>query len=144
MRTPCTLLFLTALLAACTPDTADDATGADDLTLVGPTWEWQISRMGDDSEVTPDDPAKYTASFADDGTVHVVADCNTANGDYESEGGSLTIGPLATTLAMCPPESESDEYLRQLQSAASYIIEDGRLHVAMIMDSGIMEFAPAE
>ena len=149
MRTflPLTLMLALALaVAGCSSDSTDSGAADDGATteLAGVEWEWQVTNMMDDSQVTPDDPTMYTAMFNDDLTVNVKADCNSGSGGYETDGSSLSIGPLAVTMAMCPPESKSDDFLRQLQSAASYIIEEGTLHIAMAVDSGIMELTPVE
>ena len=73
-RSPCPIL-LSLALAACseTPpadrpaaDTPAAATpaAADTVGLVGPVWRLVEFRGGDDTRLTPDDPAKYTLEFS--------------------------------------------------------------------------------
>lgn len=146
------------LLSACvaitppppmTPDAATEATGgtipapeATEPTLTGMTWQWVsvADPMGDINVSTPEN---YTISFEEDGTVGIKADCNNASGTYTVDGGTITIviGPM--TLAACPPDSLSDQFLRDLGFAATYFFEDGQLFIDMMADGGTMAFQPA-
>jgi heat shock protein HslJ len=102
--------------------------------------------MSDDSRIAPNAPPRYAAVFGDDGIVRIQADCNSATGHFEADDGRLDIGPLAATMAMCAPESLSDVFLRQLEAATSYMVVNDVLHLALKLDSGVMELvrhAPA-
>jgi len=110
---------------------------------VGVVWQLERIQMMDDTEKRPDDPSRYTLELLADGAAAVRADCNRGRGSYRLDGPELSFGPLATTRAMCPPESLSDAYLQQLAIAASWMIVDGRLAIATAMDSSILYFAPA-
>ena len=76
--------------------------------------------------------------------MNIVADCNNANGSYITDGSSITIqiGPM--TMAACPPESRSDDFVKYLGLAAIYFFEDGHLFIDLMADGGTMEFAPAD
>jgi heat shock protein HslJ len=111
--------------------------------LVGQTWYLAEIQYMNDTTKRPADPAQYTVEFLADGTLSIKADCNNASGTYTSEGSSLSIvlGPM--TLAACPPESLSDEFLQNLGIAASYLFEGDDLFIATQMDVAIMKFTPA-
>jgi hypothetical protein len=61
----------------------------------------------------------------------------------------LEFGPFGVTRAMCPPESQSDRYLKELGRATTLFLLDGRLYLELPYDSGTLKFsrleeAPAE
>jgi heat shock protein HslJ len=70
-----------------------------------------------------------TAEFSG-GQVSGSTGCNTFNGPYQIDGDSISIGPLATTLAACPtPELDQQQanYLNALSLARSFEVSAGRL-----------------
>jgi heat shock protein HslJ len=109
--------------------------------LVGVVWEWQDFLGGNGAKTVPDDPSKYTLSFNEDGTFAVRADCNVGSGTYTVNSSSieLKVGPL--TRAMCPPESLSDRFLRDLGDTRSFVFRNGELYLALFADAGISRFA---
>jgi heat shock protein HslJ len=108
--------------------------------LTAVVWEWREFRGGDDSVVTPDDPSRYTVEFLEDGKLAVGADCNRATGVYTVDGPSLELNAAAMTRAMCPPESLSDRFVRDLGDVRSHVFRDGNLYLALMADAGILEF----
>lgn len=57
-----------------------------------------------------------------------MADCNQAGGSYtlgEFEAVTITLGP--TTLAVCPEDSRSDEFLELLGATTNYTFEGDQL-----------------
>jgi heat shock protein HslJ len=152
-RSPCPILVSLAL-AACsetppadrpaadTPAAATPAT-ADTLGLVGPVWRLVEFRGGDDTRLTPDDPAKYTLEFKPDGSVNARIDCNRGHGTWKSSGPSLELGPLALTRMACPPGSLHDRIVKHWSSIRSYVLKDGHLHLSLMADGGIYEFEPS-
>jgi para-nitrobenzyl esterase len=113
--------------------------------LGGTSWRLvQIMSM-DDNTYKPDDPSLYTLTFGADGTMNVLADCNRGTGSWISESdGQLQFGPIAATMALCPPESLHDRYLSQFEWVRSYVIRDGHLFLATMADGSIIEFEPAD
>jgi heat shock protein HslJ len=111
--------------------------------LAAQPWQWE-SFQGATEEFKVDAPAKYTATFASDGSLNVTADCKKAGGTYTDDGGALTIkiGPM--TKAACPPGSRSDQFVKLLGSAARYFTKDGKLYIDLLADAGTMAFAPAK
>ncbi len=113
--------------------------------LPGSTWRLVRFQSSDGSVLTPETGGVYTVAFGTDGRVSVVGGCNRGSGTWTSTPPSgLSFGPLATTRAMCPPESMSARFLGDFQHMRSYVIVDGRLHVSLQADGGIYEFVPEE
>lgn len=62
--------------------------------------------------------------------------CNSFNGPYSTDGGSISMGPFITTLAGCvnpPLQAQEGTYLITLETAASYTVSGETLE---IMDEG--------
>ena len=132
-----------ALLVFEAPTTG--ASPEEELNLVGPVWEWQRTEMSNDTTITVTNPVSYTVQFKDDGTVLVKADCKQAVGNFSDENGSLSIELGPTTMNICSDDSLSEEFLKELSYAATYVFdEDGNLVINMQMDGGNIIFAPAE
>jgi heat shock protein HslJ len=121
---------------------ASAAASAERPELAGTSWRLvQIMSM-DDTEIVPDDRSKYTLTFTDDGA-KILADCNRGTGSYTSQSpGQLMFGVIASTKALCPPDSISDTYMGQFQWVRSYVLENGNLFLATMADGSIIEFEP--
>lgn len=111
--------------------------------LGGRPWQLVAIRMADGTRLVPVDPALYTLELAAEGRAAMRADCNRAIASYELLGSALAFGPIASTRAMCPPESISDRYLQQLGLVASHRTRDGHLLLATRADGAILEFRRA-
>jgi heat shock protein HslJ len=131
-----------AALAGCGSAAASDP-------LPGTTWRLvSIESMSDEQPTTTiDDPAKYTVTFGDDGRAAFQIDCNRGNGSWTaaaaaSDSGSLTFGPIALTRMMCPQPSVDAKVAADLGRVRSYLLSDGKLHLSLEADSGIMHWEP--
>ncbi len=112
-------------------------------TLTGVTWQW-VSTTTPVEEITVADPTRYTIVFNEDGTAAIQADCNAATATYTTgEGGTITIVPGAMTMAMCPEDSQSTQFMAGLSAAAIYFFQDGDLYIDMFASGGTMRFTPA-
>ncbi len=109
--------------------------------LTNVEWEW-TGTTGGAEDVTVEDPSRYEVIFADNGTLGFTADCNVGNGEYTSEDGSLSITLGATTLAMCPPDSQDTLFKAQLSDAASYTLGAGTMAITLA-DGSVMNFRAA-
>ncbi len=128
-----------------TPEAAGPAPITDQLAakLEGTSWRLVQFRGGDETILTPDDKAKYTVAFGTDGRVSARIDCNQGSGAWKSPGpGQLELGPLAMTMAMCPPAPLNERLPRQWQYVRSYVMKDGHLFLSLMADGGIYEFEP--
>ena len=103
-------------------------------------WQLQEIRYNNDKLIEVDNPSNYTIEFLPDGQLSIKADCNRARGNYTQEGSSISIEIGATTRAMCPPESISDQYLKELQSATIFFFQDDNLYIDLKFDTGTMKF----
>lgn len=112
--------------------------------LGGTSWQLVKFQGGDDSILVPDAKSKYTLTFGTDGRVSARIDCNRGTGTWRSSGPNhLEFGPMALTRAMCPPGSLHDRIVRDLSFVRSYVLKDGHLFLALMVDAGIYEFEPA-
>ena len=112
--------------------------------------QWQLvefQSMDDSQGISrPNDPAKYTISFGSSGRVWARLDCNRASGPWRADaaGGMLTIGPLASTKALCPKPSIGEFLKAQLGYVRSYTMSQGRLNMALMADGGILVWEPID
>ena len=139
MRTRLRLCILSACLAmsacATTPGTAE---------LAGSTWRLASFQSSDDgiAALRSSDPQRYTLSFGNDGRLAAKLDCNRGTGPWQAEagdakGGSLRLGPLGTTRAMCPPDPLGANLVRDLEAVRSYRVERARLYLSLPADAGV-------
>ena len=140
--------LLAASVAALGLSGCGAAKAADPLT--GTTWRLLgIDSMAPNEQPNTiiDDPAKYTMMFGDDGQAAFQLDCNRGSATWTMQGaaadsGSLTFGPIGMTKMLCPQPSADTKVAAALGEVRSYLISDGRLHLAMQADSGIMNWEP--
>jgi heat shock protein HslJ len=126
------VIGISALVAACS------GTG-----LTGKTWQLTAitEKVPAFQGVVPADvQANYTIEFKSDLTFNAKADCNQLSGTYTTTGSDgLTIVPGPMTLAMCPPESLSSQYVEALGKTASYGIASDLLTLTLT-DGGTLVF----
>jgi heat shock protein HslJ len=104
--------------------------------------EWQLESLTppSGSAVSPTDPSLYTVRFGVNGALAARADCNRCAGPYRVAGATLTIGPLACTLAACPLPTLGDQFTAALGGASSYVQTPREL--VLTGDSGTLRFQP--
>lgn len=121
---------------------AEQAAAAAPRALEESTWQLVRLRGPADTVFTPKRGAVYTVVFAADGQASVTGDCNRGTGSWKAtQPNGLAVGPLAGTMALCPPGSLSERFLDGFQSMRSYVIVDGKLYISTAT-GGIYEFAP--
>lgn len=127
-----------------TPD-ADAGAGESvmDNAFLTNSWQW-VSFTNPAEQYDIDMPQNYVLTFYEDGTVTIIADCNSVLGNYAVDAGSLTMTLGSATLASCPAESRSDQFTQYLSSAARYFFEDGNLYIDLMADGGTLAFAPVD
>lgn len=123
-------------------------------TLAGSRWQLEALTSMDDAqpEQRPADGARYTLTFGADGVALLQLDCNRGRASWQAEpapdatpqrrSGALRFGDLASTRAMCAPDSLAPRLAAQLPHVRSYVIERGRLHLALMADGGLLRWAP--
>ncbi len=77
-------------------------------------------------------------TFKDDGTVNIKADCNDATGTYTLDGANVTIEAGAATLAACPGDSRSEQFLQLLGDAAQMLPLDGKIYISLKTEGSTM------
>jgi heat shock protein HslJ len=93
------------------------ATPANSITNI--VWQWTsvANRVTGETTTVPD-PAAYTITFRDDGTVSGQADCNTFSGTYSQEGGFF-IAATPDVMAACGSASLDQQYFELLDAVAA-------------------------
>jgi para-nitrobenzyl esterase len=144
------VLVVTALCGASAMDSAgpmaiervaDTTSGGTPAELRGTSWRWVgVTSPGESFAV--DEPDRYTLTFVEGDRITLRADCNRGAGPVViSSPGVLTIGPLATTRAKCPPGSLSERFLQDVSRAVRFAIHGGELHLELPTASEVLRFA---
>jgi heat shock protein HslJ len=113
--------------------------------LTGKTW--QLTAITEkvpafQGVIPAEDQAKYTITFATDGTFAAHADCNSVAGTYTTSGSKMTITPGPSTLVYCGDGSFGDLFVHGLSKAESYAIANDQLTITL-SDEGTLTFSPA-
>jgi heat shock protein HslJ len=111
-------------------------------TLTSTPWEWVSTTDPVQGPVAVNDPSRYVVLFNEDGTAYIKADCNNVQATYTTDGSSISITPGASTMALCPPDTQDSQFLQQLSTVAIYFIDGGNLYMDLPADSGTMRFVP--
>lgn len=128
----------TGPVAAPPPTSVPQATSPQ---LAGVIWRWEQTLMNNGDTFTPDNPNNYTVQFMEDGALLFQADCNQGSGAYTADSSALTIALGPMTLVACPPGSQADQFIANLNAAAIYFFENGNLFIDLMVDSGTMRFS---
>ena len=105
----------------------DGTTPTAAVSLVGPNWS--LTSLGGKSVL---EGTKLTAAFSNEGGVSGSAGCNSYFGRARVEAGSLSVGPLGSTLMACGRDGVMEQerlYLASLQAATSYTIRGDELRL---------------
>jgi heat shock protein HslJ len=120
--------------------------------LVGTRWKLREIQSADDTIGTtrPEDPTLYTLTFNDDGSLAMRLNCNRGFGPWKATpsatdtSGSITIGPLGVTRALCPPPSLDERIARDMDRVRGYFLRDGLLSLSLMADAGTYIWEPME
>lgn len=113
-----------------------------DRPLEGTRWEVTGLVSSDAVSSVPLDPATgepvVAAITVTDGRMALEAGCNTGGGPVEVDESTLTVGPVALTRMMCPPEvmEVEDAVTSTLDGEVAYEIEADRLSLRRTLDDG--------
>ncbi len=112
--------------------------------LTGAVWTWTEFTDAVQGTLPIENPEQYTVEFMEDGTVAITADCNNGSGSFVAEEtGTIDITVGAVTLALCEPDSLSDQFLQYLDAAAIYSFDESDLLLDLPADSGTLRLAAA-
>jgi heat shock protein HslJ len=141
-------LAATAALAAGITLAGASLSSAQPKALAGTAWRLVEIQSMDDTVARPDDRSKYTMRLNKDGAVAMRLNCNRASGKWSAQAGpggtsgQFEFGPLAMTRALCPPPSLDERIGAQASYVRSYLLKDGRLHLSLMADGGIIVWEP--
>ena len=117
-------------------------TESEAMSLTGTVWLW-AGMVTPKAAMAVADPSRYSIEFMEDGTAAIKADCNQVTATYTTDAtGALTITPGASTMALCPEDSQDQLFVSSLSSAAGYFFQEGRLFIDQVADAGTLEFMP--
>lgn len=131
-----------ALVAVWLINRGGNETPADSLTGT----KWQVQSYYNAAEAggmaSPLASTQLTAEFAD-GAVAGSSGCNNYKGSYTLNGGSLSFGPLASTMMYCDGAMDQEvAFLAAMQSASSFKLETGQLHILNAQGQVVVDFIP--
>jgi heat shock protein HslJ len=149
MRASLCLLSVSLVLGACSsipsnPPKTSPATAVAAPTLAGTSWRLVSFQANDDGSqaLLPGTPDGFTLTFGQDARLAVKLDCNRGNGPWhavatDATGGTLNLGPVATTRAMCPPDAAGSRLAQDLPALRTWRLQDNRLHTGLPADAGV-------
>ncbi len=102
-------------------------------------WAWNelIEPDGQSLIINPD---SYTLKFFPDGSVNIVADCNSGSGTYSVDDSAMTIEVGVWTQALCSDDSLHDQFLQYLSQVVSYELGAGYLSLILAEEAGSLGF----
>lgn len=104
---------------------------------------WTLVSFGAPGSETPViEGSEVNLSFAG-GQVSGNAGCNSFNGPYQVENGSLTFGPLASTLRACADENITQQemaYLEAFQTASRFEVSGDQLMIWYNNEGSVLNF----
>lgn len=87
--------------------------------------EWKLIQLYGETVAAENN---YRLTFAADGTLSGVGDCNRVAGKFTQNVGKLNIGEnLATTRMFCPNQGREDKFFKMLTQIDSYSIDGTRM-----------------
>jgi heat shock protein HslJ len=111
----------------------------DGPSLTDTLWAWgELIEIDGQSLIL--NPDSYTLKFFDDGSLNIVADCNTGTGTYVIDGNALTIQLGAMTQAACGDDSLHDQFLQYLGQVVGYELNNGYLSLILAEEAGSLGF----
>jgi heat shock protein HslJ len=112
------------------------------MTLVMKTWEWVSAQYNDGRVIKPQQPGKFTITFAQNrGQFTATTDCNSMGGTYAlASDDNITFTGIYMTKMYCEGSQES-EFASLLANTQSYhFTSRGELVLGLKFDSGTVVF----
>lgn len=94
---------------------------------------WQLDTVeteGGERRLTRSEMERHTLNFYEDGRLQLQLDCNNGNATWNAPlpmrgGGTMNIGQVAATRALCPPPSYGEDLALDLPSTTNYELSNG-------------------
>lgn len=141
------VIGLSVMAVACAPNAVDSPSSSVGNGSLANT-SWTVTSVGDMATVAG---ARPTMTFAADGTVSGNAGCNQFSGTYRTDGSSIQIRDVASTMMMCagPGADVEPLFLKGLNSATTWRqTETGELEIAgavgIVAGPGVAEGPPGD
>ena len=116
-------------------------TGQGDSTLQGTSWEWNsMKETSPTSQSIVPNPANYTITFNNDGTMVGQADCNKFSGTYAAADGQAGLQFGSTTMSECGSKSLFGIFLIRLSTVDGYSLRGNDLILTFGNGAGEMLF----
>ncbi len=89
---------------------------------------WHLTQFDGKAVELPD---RYELTFGTDGTVTGIGECNRFFGPYEVKdaGGSIKIGPVASTMMACPDMDFETQFFRMFDAVHLYQLDETHLYL---------------
>jgi heat shock protein HslJ len=133
------------LIVACVTPTGSSAVGPP---LLGTEWVLVEFVSSDDAigTIRPSGDEAFTLLLKPDGSAAMQLSCNRGFGgwtspDAKAQRGSIEIKGVGSTMAACPPGAIT-RLPADFEHLRSFVIEDGRLHLNLMMDGGNYVWKP--
>ena len=139
-----TLLVTLAALALTLATCAGAAADTTPLTDTG----WQLTSIDSANGATGiQDPSTFTVTFGADGHAAFMLDCNRGCGSWQAsaaapDSGTLSFGPIAVTMMMCPQPSLDTRVAAALSGTGGWRIEDAQLTMTPASGDTTLHWAP--
>jgi heat shock protein HslJ len=106
-----------------------------------------VSLDSADGPATVEGPATFTVTFGADGQAAFQLDCNRGSGSWQAnaaapDSGTLSFGPIAVTLMMCPQPSLDSRVATALSGVGGWRIQDGQLTMTPVSGDTALHWAP--
>ncbi|KRA82561.1 hypothetical protein ASD76_00155 [Altererythrobacter sp. Root672] len=142
---PAVALSLAASLSACATSSSSEGGGP---ALTGTEWHLDHFESSDDSigTIRPKPDEVYTLTLNPDGNITMQLSCNRGGGqwtsaDYRKDRGSIELKMGFSSMAACPP-GNFDNLTMRLPNVRTFVIQDGKLHLNLMMDAGNYVWRP--
>jgi heat shock protein HslJ len=141
--TVATMVATTVATAASTspaaqPTAANQAAGPG-VDLASGAWKWTQGTTAAGTVQTVSDPSKFRVQFdPSSGQVSIATACNSATGNYTTNGRALKIILTSMTNAVCPGDTLSPLFITELGAVQSYTINQGSLVLSLAANAGTL------
>lgn len=136
-----------ALGAACLAVSACAGIGMPKHPLEGTEWRLvTVQTSGTTTTLTPELSSRHTLSFESGSRLQARLDCNRGNASWSASEprsgyGSITIGQVASTRALCPRPTFGEELAAQLPRARNFTLSEDRTELVLRTDTSDYVFA---
>lgn len=121
-----TTMRLAAIAAAATLSAGCSTLYAPPHPLDGTSWRLaNVETSGTSTQLTTELSSRHRLTFEAGGRLQMQLDCNRGNADWSAsmpvdDNGTISVGPVASTRAFCPPPTFGEELATSLPEATEF------------------------